>query len=147
MGDPVPRARPMVPRLPCVLTTGPYNRISLGPSWISWCPSLFSPPPPPPFTVQTYLSRYPPDQRESIFVVVSLALSPSVPPGLGPFDLLTAARPPFHVHSPHSYAMLVVHSHLALNRHIALIMRSVDEPAPRARPTGPRLPCLLTTGP
>ena len=26
-------------------------------------------------------------------------------------------------------------------------MRSVGEPVPRARPTGPRFPCLLTTGP
>ena len=104
-------------------------------------------PPPPPFPVQLYLSQYPPDQRDSIFVVVPLNLSPSVPPGLGPVDLLTAVRAPFHVHPLHSYAMLVVHLHLSLNRHIALIKRSVDEPALRARPTGPRLPCLLTTGP
>ena len=80
-------------------------------------------------------------------MVVPLALSPSVPPGLGPVDLPTAVRAPFHIHPPHSYAMLVVRSHLALNWHIALIMRSVDEPAPRVRPTEPRLPCLLTTGP
>ena len=122
VGEPAPRAR----------TTGPVL--------VSVCP-------PSPHPVQLYLSRYPPDQRESIFVVVPLALSRSVPPGLGPVDLLTAVTAPFHVHPPHSYAMLVVRSHLALNRHIALIMRSMDEPAPRARPTGPRLPCLLTTGP
>ena len=42
--------------------------------------------PPPPFTfpAQPYLSRYPPDQREGIFVVLPLALCPSDPPGLGP---------------------------------------------------------------
>ena len=68
------------------------------------------------------MSQYPPDQRDSIFVVVTLALSPSVPPGLGPIDLLTAVRAPFHVHPPCSYAMLVVHLHLALNRHIAVII-------------------------
>ena len=73
--------------------------------------SLLPPPPPPPFPLQPYLSRYPPNQRESIFVVVPLALSPLVPPGLGPVDLLTAVRALFHVHPPHSYAMLVVHSH------------------------------------
>ena len=55
-----------------------------------------------------YLSRYPPYQRESIFVVAPLALSLSVPPGLGPVDLLTTVRAPFHIHPPHSYAMLVV---------------------------------------
>ena len=80
-------------------------------------------------------------------MVVLIALSPLVPLGLGPVDLLTAVRATFHVHAPHSYAMLLVRSHLALNQHIALIMWSVDEPAPRARPTGPRLLCLLTTGP
>ena len=74
---------------------------------VSLCPL----PPPPLFPVQPYLSRYPPNQRESIFVVVLLALSPSVPPDLGPVDLLTAVRAPFHVHPPHSYAILVVHLH------------------------------------
>ena len=116
------------------------------PSQFLQCPSLFCPPPPP-FLVQPYLSRYPPDQRESIFVVVPLALSPLVPPGLGLVNLLSAVRGPFHVIPPCSYAMLVVHSHLALNRHIALIRRYVDEPAPRAQPTVPRLLCLLTMGP
>ena len=57
-------------------------------------------PPPPPFPVQPYLSRYPPYQRDGIFVVAPLALSPLVPPGLGPVDLLNAVRAPFHVH-PH----------------------------------------------
>ena len=42
------------------------------------------PPPPPPFPVQPYLSRYPPYQRESIFVVAPLALSLLVSPGSGP---------------------------------------------------------------
>ena len=64
--------------------------------------------PPPPFSVQPYLSRYPPDQRESSFVVVLLTLSPSVPPSLGPVDLLNAVRAPFHIPPPPSYAMLVV---------------------------------------
>ena len=62
--------------------------------------SRLPPPSPPPFLVQPYLSRYPPDQRESIFVVVPLALSPLVPPGLGPFALLTAVVVPFHFHPP-----------------------------------------------
>ena len=61
-----------------------------------------------PFLVQPYLSRYPPYQRESIFVVVPLALSPPVPPGLGPVDLLIAVRAPFHIPPPPSCAMLVV---------------------------------------
>ena len=73
-----------------------------------------APPPPPPFLVQPYLSRDPPNQRESIFVVFLLALSPSVPPGLGPSDLLTAVMDPFHFHPPPSYAMLMGRSHLAL---------------------------------
>ena len=109
-------------------------------------PVSLLPPPLSPFTRTTVLVPIPSRPTGEYFVVVPLALSPLVPPGLGPVDLLTAVRAPFHVHPPHSYAMLVVHSHLALNWHIALIMRSVDEPAPRARPTGPRLPCLLTTG-
>ena len=94
-------------------------------------------PPPPPFLLQPYLSQYPPDQRESIFVVVPLALSPSVPPGLGPVDLLPAVMAPFHFHPPPSYAMLVGHSRLALNRHIVVVLRSV--PTPRhGRGRGPK---------
>ena len=57
----------------------------------------------------------------STATLVPLALSPSVPPGLGPVDLLTAVRDPFHVHPPHSYAMLVVLRTLALNQHIAVV--------------------------
>ena len=83
--------------------------------------SFLPPSPPPPFPVQPYLSRYPPDQRESIFVVILLALSPSVPPGLGPIDLLSAVRALFHVQPPRSYVILVFHLYLALNRHIAVI--------------------------
>ena len=105
------------------------------------------PPPPPPFPVQPYLSRYTPDQRESIFVVVPLSLSPSVTPGLGLVDLLTSVRDPFHVYPPHSYAMLVFHSHPSPKSAFSGDQRSVGEPAPRARTTRPRLPCLLTTGP
>ena len=55
-------------------------------------------------------------------MVVLLSLSPSVSPGLGPFDLLTAVMAPFHLHPPPSYAMLVGRLHLALNRHIAVIL-------------------------
>ena len=50
-------------------------------------------------------------ERESILVVAPLALSPSVPPGLGPVDHLNSVRAPFHVHPPHFYTMLVVHSY------------------------------------
>ena len=93
--------------------------------------SILPPPPlPPSFLVQPYLSRYPPDQRESIFVVVPLALSPSDPPGLGPVDLLTDVMAPFNFHPPPSYAMLVGHLRLALNRHIAVVLRSVTTPRP-----------------
>ena len=118
-------------------------------SRISWCSSLSAPPPPPPppFPVQPYLSRYPIYQQESIFVVALLALSPLVPPGLVPVDLLNAVRAPFHVHPPHYYAMLVVHSYPNPKREFSGDQRSVGEPAPRARTTGPRLPCLLTMGP
>ena len=54
-------------------------------------------------------------------MVIPLALSPSVPPGLGPVNLLTAVMAPFPVHPPPSYAMLVGHSRLALIWHIAVI--------------------------
>ena len=73
------------------------------------CPT--PPPPTPPFPVQPYLSRYPPYQWDSIFVIAPLALSPSVPPGPGPVDLLNAVRTLFHVHPPYSVAMFVVRSH------------------------------------
>ena len=79
-------------------------------------------------------------------MVVSLALSPSVPPVLGPVDLLNAVMAPFHVHPPTSYAMLVVHSRLALNQHIAVIKQSVTTPRHRRRHV-PRLPRLLGAGP
>ena len=79
-----------------------------------------TPSPPPPFPVQPYLSRYPPYQRESIFVVALLALSPSVPAGPGPVELLNAFRAPFYVHLPHSVAMLVVRLPLTLRVHLAV---------------------------
>ena len=95
--------------------------------------------------MRLYLSRYPPDQRESIFVVFLLALSPLVPPGLGPSDLLTAVMDPVHFHPPPSYAMLMGRSPLALNRHTAVIMWTA--PIPRhGCGHGPSLPWLLTTG-
>ena len=93
-------------------------------------------PPPPPFSVQTYLSRYPPYQQEIIFVVAPLALSQLVPPGPGPVDLLNAIRAPFHVHPPHSVALLVVRSHPNPSRAFCGDQQSVGEPAPRARTTG-----------
>ena len=72
-------------------------------------------------------------------MVVLLALSPSVPPGLGPFDLLTAVTDPFHFHPPPSYAMLVGRFDLALNQHIAVILWTA--PIPRhGRGHGPGLP-------
>ena len=132
------------------IALSPYRRKYLWRSWssrISWCSSLSVCPPPPPFPVQLYVSRYPPYQRESIFVVAPLALSPSVPPGLVPVDLLNAARAPFHVHHPCSCALLVVHSHPNPKRVFSGDQQSVGESAPRARTTGPRLTCLITIGP
>ena len=102
-----------------------------------WCSSLSAPLPLPPFPVQPYLSRYPTYQREIVFVVAPLALSPSVPPGPGPVDLLNAVRAPFHVHPPHSVAMLVVRSHTNPSRAFCGDQWSVGESAPRARTTGP----------
>ena len=58
-------------------------------------------------------------------MIAPLALSPSVPPGPGPVNLLNAVRAPFHVHPPYSVAMFVVRLH----------PNPVGEPAPRARPT------------
>ena len=55
-------------------------------------------------------------------MVFPLALSPSVPLGLGPSDLLTDGMDPFRFHPPPSYAMLVGRSHLALNRHTAVVL-------------------------
>ena len=82
-----------------------------------------------------------------IFVVAPLALSPSVPPGLGPVNFLNVVRAPFHVHPPNSYAMLVVHLYPSPKLAFSGDQQSVGEPAPRARTTGPRLPRLLTRGP
>ena len=66
-------------------------------------------------------------------MVVPLALSPSVPPGLGPSNLLTAVMDPFHFHPPPSYAMFVGRSHLALESAISSGPVSRSNPAPRAR--------------
>ena len=46
-----------------------------------------------------------------IFVIAPLALSPLVPPGPGPVDLINAVRAPFHVHPSYSVAMFVVQLH------------------------------------
>ena len=77
-------------------------------------------------------------------MVFPLALPPSVTPGLGPSDLLTAVMDPFHFHPPLSYAILVGRSHLALNQHIAVILWAA--PIPRhGRGHSPTLPWLQTT--
>ena len=55
-------------------------------------------------------------------MVFLLALSPSVPSGLGPFNLLTAVMAPFHFHPPPSYAMLVHRSLLALIRQLSVVL-------------------------
>ena len=70
-------------------------------------------------------------------MVAPLALSPSVPPGPGPVNLLNAVRAPFHVHSPHSVDMIVGWSHPNPKRAFISDQRSMGEPAPRARTTGP----------
>ena len=70
-------------------------------------------------------------------MVAPLALSPSVPPGPGPVNLLNAGRALFHVHPPHSVAMLMVRLHPNPNRAFCGGQRSVVEPTPRVRTTGP----------
>ena len=70
-------------------------------------------------------------------MVAPLALSPSVLPGPRTVNLLNDVRAPFHVHPPHSVAMLVVRSHPNPNRAFCGGQRSVGEPAPRTRTTGP----------
>ena len=70
-------------------------------------------------------------------MVALLALSPSVPPGPGPVDLLNAVRAPFRVHPPHYVAMLVVRFHPNPKRGFCGGQRSEGEPAPRALTTGP----------
>ena len=117
-------------------------------SWSSWfrgaCLSS-APPPPFPFPVQPYLSRYPPYQQESIFVVVPLALSPSISPW--PRN----RQPPNRCQGPVPYppSPFLCHarrpSHLALNRHISVVLWSVP-PLRHGRRHGPSLPWLLTTG-
>ena len=78
-------------------------------------------------------------------MVFPLALSSSVPPGLGPVDLLTAVMAPFYVHPPPSYALLVGHSRLALNRHIAVVLRSVTTPR-HGRGHGPKATVVANHG-
>ena len=108
-----------------------YSLRSFRCPWSSWLRGArLSSAPPPSFTfpVQPYLSQYPPYKRESIFVVVPLALSPSVPPGLGPVDLLIAFRAPFRI-PPSPF---LCHARrpplLALKRHRAVIMWAVPNP-------------------
>ena len=78
-------------------------------------------------------------------MVVPLALSPSPPTGLGPADLLIAVMAPFLVHPTPSYAMLVGHSRLALNRHIAVVLRSVTTPR-HGRGHGPKATVVANHG-
>ena len=78
-------------------------------------------------------------------MVIPLALFPSVPPGLVPVSLLTSVMAPFRFHPPPSYSMLVGRSHLALNRHIVVVLWSVPPPR-HGRGHGPSLPWLLTNG-
>ena len=66
-----------------------------------------------------------------------LALSPLVPPGPGPVNILNAIRAPFHVHCPHSVAMIVDRSHTNPMREFCGGQRFVGEPAPQAWTTGP----------
>ena len=54
-------------------------------------------------------------------MVALRALTPTVPPGPGPVDLLNAARDPFRVHPPHSMAMFVSWSGRTLIGHLAVI--------------------------
>ena len=69
-------------------------------------------------------------------MVALLDLSPSVPPGPGPVDLLNAVRDPFCVHPPHFVAMLVVRLHPNPKKAFCIGLWSVGEPAPRAWTTG-----------
>ena len=70
-------------------------------------------------------------------MVALLDLSPLVPPGPRPVNLRNAVRAPFHVHPPHSVAMLVVQLRPKPKREFCVGLWSVGEPAPRARHTGP----------
>ena len=70
-------------------------------------------------------------------MVPPLAFSLSVSPGPGPVDLLNDVRSPFHVHPPHSVAMLVGRLHPNSKKEFSSDKRSVGEPTPRARTTGP----------
>ena len=78
-------------------------------------------------------------------MVVPLALSPSVPPGLGPVDLLIAFWAPFRI--PPSPFLCHARSPplLSLKRHREVIMWAVPPPR-HGRGHGPRLPWLPTMG-
>ena len=78
-------------------------------------------------------------------MIVPFTLSPLVPPGLGPVDLLIAFRAPFRI--PPSPFLCHAHSppHLALNRHTAVNLWAVPPPR-HGRGHGPSLPWLPTTG-
>ena len=78
-------------------------------------------------------------------MVVSIALSLSVRPGLGPVALLTAVMAPFPDHPPPYYAMLLGHLRLALNRHIAVVLRSLTTPRHR-RGHGPKATVVANYG-
>ena len=103
-----------------------------------WFSSLSAhPPPPSPFPRAIVLVPIPSLPTGDYFRCRPLALSPSVPPGPGPVDLLNAVRAPFHVHPTRSVAIFVVRSHPNPSREFCGDQRSVGEPTPRARTTGP----------
>ena len=54
-------------------------------------------------------------------MVAPLDLFLLVPPGTGTFNLLNASRYPFHVHPPHSVAMIVVRSHPNPKGHFTVV--------------------------
>ena len=64
-------------------------------------------------------------------MVAPRSLTPSVPLGPGPVNLLNAARAPFRVHPPyplHGHVRILVQSHAS--REFSSDQRSVGEPAP-----------------
>ena len=98
---------------------------------------LCVPPPPSPFPRTPVLVPIPSLPMGEYFCGCPARSLPVGSPGPGPVDLLNSVRAPFHVHPPHSVAMLLVRSHPYPNREFCGGQRSVGEPAPRARTTGP----------
>ena len=99
-------------------------------------------PPPPPFPVQPYVSHHPPYERDSSFVGMRICV-PLAPAFLVASDAGLCPCPPPPLPNPWSSSS---GSGSALIGQVAVIGRSVGDPAPRARARA-RLPCLLPTGP